>query len=212
MPNNIVFNNVADQLKTKIYGDDSGTTRAIALDASGKILIGSLDTINTINYIATVDTVNNVSSVDLVDTVATVNEVTNVSSVDLVDTVATVNYVADVQKITDTVDVKIVSNDFTESSSVVVLGADASTTVLSIDTSEKNMYSYYIASSGAATVNIQISPTTADSYFINDATSAVMTANSTVVLVPEKFLKYTRLYLQAGSGGATASVYFNAHN
>ncbi|MEW9123302.1 MAG: hypothetical protein AB2421_11390, partial [Thermotaleaceae bacterium] len=73
MPNNLVFNNVARDLKTQIYGNDGGTVRPIAVDDQGRVLIGDL---GTISYLATVDTVNYVASVD------TVNEVANVASVD----------------------------------------------------------------------------------------------------------------------------------
>ena len=39
MPNNLVFNRVASDLKVQIYGLYSNTATAVAVDASGNLLI-----------------------------------------------------------------------------------------------------------------------------------------------------------------------------
>lgn len=39
MPNNLVFNNVASQLQTQIFGSDGTTQRAVRTDANGILLV-----------------------------------------------------------------------------------------------------------------------------------------------------------------------------
>jgi hypothetical protein len=227
VPNNLVFNNVAKELKTQMYGNDNGSVIAVAVDADGRLLIGEISslayigTIDTVNYVASVDTVNevaNVSSVDTVDYVAsvdTVTEVTNVSSVDTIDYLASVGTVT---HITDTVDVKIVSNDFSEDiATVQPLAAGAVATVLTTNTSEMNMYSLYVRNtSDTVTIDaqVQIAPIDEDAYYVNDVASvAGLTADSIEVLVPQKYLKYTRLILSNNSTAAGSVVaYFQGHN
>ncbi|MBB6215723.1 hypothetical protein HNQ80_001812 [Anaerosolibacter carboniphilus] len=266
MPNNIVFNNVANELKTQIYGSNGGVATPISVDGNGNLIIGSIETItyvasvdtvnevanvssvDTVDYVASVGTVTNVSSVDTVDYVASVSTVTNVNSVDTVDQVAnvssvdTVDYVASVDTvnevanvssvdtvdylasvgtiahITDTVDVKIVSNDFAENVATVALAASGVATVLTTLTSEKNMYSFYVRNtSSTATIDaqVQIAPIDSDAYYVDDAASiSGITTNGISVLVPQKYLKYTRLILTNNNGTATASAvaYFQGHN
>ncbi|MFT9495195.1 DUF6385 domain-containing protein [Anaerosolibacter sp.] len=227
MPNNLVFNNVARDLKTQIYGNDNGAVTAISVSADGKLQIGEISTItyvgtlDTVNYVASVDTVTevaNVSSVDTVDYVAsvdTVTEITNVSSVDTIDYLASVGTVT---HITDTVDVKIVSNDFAEDvATVQPLAAGAVATVLTTNTSEMNMYSLYVRNtSDTVTIDaqVQIAPIDEDAYYINDVASVTgLTADSIEVLVPQKYLKYTRLILSNNSTAAGSVVaYFQGHN
>lgn len=54
MPNNIVFNNVANQLVTQIYGTDGNTTRAIKTDSAGRLeVVGTFTAVGTITAIVT---------------------------------------------------------------------------------------------------------------------------------------------------------------
>ncbi|QXM06343.1 DUF6385 domain-containing protein [Crassaminicella indica] len=245
MPNNIVFNNVASQMKTQIYGTDSGTTRAIAVDANGKLLIGEISTIGTISEVLnvqsvdTVDTVQQVLNVQSVDTVDTVQQVLNVQSVDTVDTVQqvlnvqsvdtvdnissvdtvdTVTYVAEVKSITDTVNVDKVGNGFAESVYTVSnLAAGATATVLTMDTSEKNMYSFYVKNiSDSVTIDakIQVAPVNLEAYYIDDAASVVgLEAGEKEILITQKYLKYTRLILENNSTVAGSVVaWYQGHN
>ena len=217
MPNNIVFNNVAEQLKTQIYG----TGGAIATDGDGKLSINTVDEVSNVASVDTVDEVTNVSSVDTVDEVTnvssvdTVDEVSNVSSVDTVDEVSHVTLIDTLTEITNTVNVSVASNFIEDVATIANYDFTTETTALEISTADMDMYSFYVNnaadSGGAVTAKLQISPTDTDADFIDDLSSAFeIDVDSSAVLVPQKFLKYTRLHL-AGTTTGTVIAYFNGH-
>jgi hypothetical protein len=69
---------------------------------------------------------------------------------------------------------------------------------------------------GTATVSVrlQVSPTTVESYYVNDNTAEVtLTQNQATVLVPGLFLNYTRLrVLGTSDATVTSQAYFNGQN
>lgn len=61
MPNNLVFNNTASELKTQIYGNNAGNVVAVAVDANGNFILGTLTAIVSAGTVTvsggTIDTV-----------------------------------------------------------------------------------------------------------------------------------------------------------
>jgi hypothetical protein len=104
---------------------------------------------------------------------------------------------------------------FTESSTTIAQIVSQTISAMTIDTSAQRMYSFYVANTSAATLTafLQISPLDTETYFINDASTVIaLSGNSKGVLLAQKYLKYTRLMLQAGAATASAEVYFNSQS
>jgi len=151
MPNNLVFNQVANQLITQVYGYNGSTQVAVLTDSAG--------------HLAVVGTFT-----------------------------------------------AVITPDFTSESTQIVVGA-ATNTAFSKDTSLQTEYTFYVFNTTAATTMtawLQISPTTAESYFVDDpSTVTVFTGIGKAVLVASRYLQYTRLAM-VSSASATAEVYYNA--
>lgn len=78
---------------------------------------------------------------------------------------------------------------------------------------QNRLYSYYVTNIGTAplSVKIQISPTTAATYFYDDPSGeTVVTGGNKTVLAASRYLKHTRLYYNAGSDCSTAIFSFNS--
>ncbi|MFZ5965978.1 MAG: DUF6385 domain-containing protein [Bacillota bacterium] len=225
MPNNLIFNGTADQLKTKLYGDNNGTTTAIAVNANGNltVIVETITEVTNVSSVDTVDQVTNVASVDTVDVVSavtTVTQVNNISSVDTIDqitNVASVDTIDALTQIINTVNVDVVANGFAENVATIAnYNFTTETTTLSVDTSAKTLYSFYVKNTGASTVTakLQISPTTTAADFIDDPggdTATLAPSTGKDVLATQRYLKYTRLHL-SGTGTSTIFAYYNAHN
>ncbi|SHE47984.1 hypothetical protein SAMN02746089_00302 [Caldanaerobius fijiensis DSM 17918] len=204
MPNNIVFNPVADQLKSLVHGRTAGgTVTALLTDASGNLqtmlqnasvtVAATNFNIRSLSY--TTDTVSVQSIVETVNT-----NVTN-----------TVN-IRSLSPATDTVS-NILSGRVFTSATTSINNVTGTGILLLEDTSQKRMYTYYVYNTGAAAISVklQISPTTADAYFIDDLSGEVsVVPGSATTLVAQRFLNYTRLYYNAGTATVTAVFYYNA--
>lgn len=220
MPNNIVFNNVAENLKTQIYGTtSSGTVTSLLVDNSGNVQIGGSIT-------STVTGTVNVSGGNIN---STVTGTVNVSGGSITSTVTGTVSISDgsiTATVTGTVNISggsvsatIAGHGFTSSFATLTANASAATnTSFVFDSSQfgYNNYSFYVKNTGTATVSVrlQVSPTTAESYYVNDTTAEVtLTQNQAVVLAPGLFLNYTRLRV-LGTSEATVTVegYFNGQN
>ncbi|MDD3014002.1 MAG: DUF6385 domain-containing protein [Candidatus Gastranaerophilales bacterium] len=151
MPNNLVFNNVADQLLTQIYGYNGSSAVAILTDSAGHLAV------------------------------------------------------------VGTFTASIISSFISESDQIIV-GTATDTTFLQ-DTSLQKEYIFYVFNTTAATTLtawLQISPTTAESYFVDDdSTVYAIAGNEKKAIVASKYLQYTRLAMLS-SATATTEVYYNA--
>lgn len=168
MPNNIVFNNVASELKTQIYGqDETGVLHGILTDTEGRIEVAISDTLNIRELSAATDSI------------ALGGRIATESVVEL--------------------------TDFTDTG-----------VVLQMDTSEQDIYSFYVLnaddSGDTLTVRLQVSPTEAEEYFIDDVAAGTFTLGigDAAAIVPSKYFHYTRIYYDAGANGCTADFYYNA--
>lgn len=178
MSNNLVFNPVASQLLTQIYGADGTNIRPIAVDSTGKLnVVGAITA--TISGVVTA-TISGVVTATISGTV-------------------TAN----------------VSPSFTESNSTVVFSTAGTLTVITEDVSQQKQISFVVYNNLTTPVTalLQVAPTDTDSYYVNDGTAVVIGTPTSLssILVPVKFLKFTRILL---NGGATASaiVYYNAQS
>ncbi|GMQ64319.1 DUF6385 domain-containing protein [Vallitalea maricola] len=108
--------------------------------------------------------------------------------------------------------IQLGSRLFTESSIELEDVVD-SAGILEFNTSEQSMYSFYIFNTGDNTisVNLQISPTTTDSYFMDDRAQVAISSGEKAVLVAEKFMQYTRLFYETSGAACSFSAYYNSH-
>jgi hypothetical protein len=189
VPNNLVFNNVASQLKTQLYGYDGSSVVAIQTDASGNIKIVGVSG----------DTI----PVSIADTV----------TVTIPDTVAVTAADLDIRNLSGTQDSVLKAGSYFTESSNALTDIVSTGIALTIDNSQQDIYSFYVKNTGAAAVSVklQISPTDAADYFTDDTSGEISIAGgSTDVLVAQKFLRYTRLFYNA-SDTTSIEVYYNAH-
>ncbi|OGO78630.1 MAG: hypothetical protein A2Y23_10150 [Clostridiales bacterium GWB2_37_7] len=117
--------------------------------------------------------------------------------------------------IANTVTVSLGGHGFT-TSTLTISTADAAltNTAFQFDTSQYKDYSFYIVNTGTAAVSVrlQISPTTTQTFFMNDNTPEISLAqDAQTVLVPGLFLNYTRIQV-TGAQTITAIAYFNGQN
>lgn len=174
MPNNIVFNHVAEELHTQIFGQNGNDIVPIQTDPAGNLLVAGTLTA-------------------LMSTVTAIVDSGTITA--LLSTVTAVTLPI-----------------FTEESTTIAEIVNETASALTVETSLQRMYSFYVANTSAATLTafLQISPTTADTYFLNDASGAVGIAGSAqAVLVAQKYMRYTRLMLQAGADTASAVAFYN---
>ncbi|MDK2809854.1 MAG: hypothetical protein PWR27_563 [Petroclostridium sp.] len=221
MPNNLVFNGTASQLKTQISGvDGNGNTVAILTDSSGRLdlgtvtvtaqnldirpITGTTDSITIWNSVVTVTAENfDIRPITgTTDSITIWNSVVTVTAEDL-----------DIRALSAATDsIKLSSRLFTESYTTVA-GVIDSAGIFVQNTGEQSMYSFYVFNTGSntVTVQLQISPTTTASYFVDDTSGPVgVAAGQKTTLVAAKFLQYTRLFYETSGVTCTFDVYYNA--
>nr|WP_254773052.1 DUF6385 domain-containing protein [Paenibacillus sp. NFR01] len=107
----------------------------------------------------------------------------------------------------------ISQRNFIELATTGITTADAYTPLPANTTSVLGTYSYFIVNTGANPVNTRVE-VSADgaNYFIDTTGDNPLPAGSVDVIVPARFLKYTRLSYQSATPGAASSidVYFDA--
>lgn len=232
MPNNLVFNNVASNLQAQIYGQNpTGDAVAIQTDANGNIIIGA-GTITvlggSLTVLAGTVTVSGGTVTVEAGTVTVAGGTVTVAGGTVTVAGGTVTVEAGTVTVaggtitvsggTVTVQGSITTaSDFSETSTTIFINPAAGTiTALTVDTSAKTLYSFYVfntAGTNTISARLQVAPTNTSSYFVNDTTTAVIAddTNPKAVLVPGFYLKWTRLVLSA-TGSTTVDVYFNGTN
>jgi hypothetical protein len=258
MPNNLVFNNVASQMQTQIFGQNGSNILAVQTDTSGNLrIVGTVTAVITSGTVtALLDTVTAVVSsgtitallgtvtavvtsgtvTALLDTVTAVVSsgtitallgtvtavVTSGTITALLDTVTAVVTSGTVTALLGTVTAVVAFGTvtalsvaaFAETATTVVVSANSTITALTSNTSLQKVYSFYVANtSGADTLTaiLQISPVNTETFYLTEPTGVTAIApSSKSVLVAQKYLKFTRLLLQAGGTAITAEVSYNA--
>ncbi|WP_415639920.1 DUF6385 domain-containing protein [Paenibacillus lupini] len=108
----------------------------------------------------------------------------------------------------------ISQKSFQETANLNNLTADAYTAVPTITTSVFGTYSYFVYNKGpgtnAATARVEISANGSNWYTDVESVTGIA-VGSVDVLVPQRFLKYTRLAYRSTTTGSptTVDVYFN---
>ncbi|WP_145993159.1 DUF6385 domain-containing protein [Tepidibacter mesophilus] len=185
---------------------DVVTVTATAFDI--RALSGATD---SITVTATDLDIRPLTSADVVTVTATAFDIRALSgTTDSVTVTATDLDIRDLSGATDSV--KVSSYLFTEDSTSIDGVTDAAA-ILAKDTSEQGIYSYYVTNTGTNSIDLklQISPTTTDTYFVDDISGTVtVAAGQKAVLVAQQYLKYTRLYYDTSGATCTFEAHYNA--
>uniref|UniRef100_UPI0004858979 DUF6385 domain-containing protein n=1 Tax=Clostridium hydrogeniformans TaxID=349933 RepID=UPI0004858979 len=202
----------------------SGTTDSIKITdtIATRPLAGNTDSVRIFDTVTIRALSGTTDSIKIADTVATRLLTGSSDSVRIFDTVTirALSGATDSVRISDTVatralsavtdSITLGSRTFATDNALIVSGTPTQGNVLLKDNSDKIEYSYYIYNTGGAavTVSLQISPTTADAYFMNDSSTALIPSGH-AVLVPKYSLQYSRLAFNAAVS-SSVHVYYNA--
>jgi hypothetical protein len=269
--NNIVFNTVAQELRTSIYAQSPDTSlQSLQLDASNNLLVsvsnasltlsGSVTITNPSLTVAGTVTVSEISApvtvqgtittqgtVTITNTSLTVAGTVTVSEISAPVTVSEISAPVTVQgsvtvantslTVAGTVTVSEISAPVTVQGTVTIGNASVTTTVVgydfttdtqdlsgvsgtgevfdNTDISQTKTATFFVYNSGssAITVSLQISPTTAATYYLNDPayTDVAVGAGEGSIIVVGKFANYARLQYDAGATG-TFTAYYNGQS
>lgn len=208
MPNNLVFNTVASELKTQIYGFDGANVQPVATDSNGNLLISGTVTAN----IATVTAI--VESGTITALLSTVTAV--VASGTITALLATVTAVVESGTITALVSTvtAITEVSFTETDTAITVSPGATVTALTEDTSTTRTVSFYVQNTAAVQMAaiLQEAPTDVEGFYVNDGVATTIAAAAQTILVPSKFLRFTRVLVGSATDTASANVYYNAQS
>ena len=99
------------------------------------------------------------------------------------------------------------------SESVAVTTGTGAAHVLAEDTSKQREYSFYVSNlseTATMTLALQIAPADEDTYYVGDGATVALPPQSATVLVPLKYLSFTRLSYDTGTEAANFIAYYNA--
>jgi len=101
----------------------------------------------------------------------------------------------------------ISQKSFIEQETLGITTADALTPLSAVTTSVLGLYSFFVYNSGTNPVNTQVE-VSADGthYFVDTAGLNPLASGSVDVLIPARFLKYTRLSYQSATPGSPSSI------
>lgn len=222
MPNNIIFNETAEELKAQVFGYNGTSLQSLQLDTSGNLKVsGSMSISGPVTVVAeslsiralsgTTDSVAISGTVTVAGTVTVGNTVTVVAES---LSIRSLSASTDTVSVGGTVNVVKTGNSFTENNATITDVVGTGVTLL-FDSSQQTLYSYYVKNNASNTIQVrlQISPVNDDDYFINDQLVAtdVPPDGGAVVLAPKYFLRYTRLYYDTGTDTANFEAYYNGH-
>ncbi|MFA6808807.1 MAG: DUF6385 domain-containing protein, partial [Eubacteriales bacterium] len=120
----------------------------------------------------------------------------------------------DIRALSGATDSILLSSRLFTESYTTVSGVTDSAGILIQNTGEQSEYSFYVFNTGSNTftVQLQISPVTTESYFVDDISGAeVLSAGEKITLVAAEYLQYTRLFYDTSGVTCTFEVYYNAH-
>lgn len=190
MPNNLVFNNVASEMQTQIFGRNGTNVVAILTDTSGNLLVVGTVTVQggTLNALSAGTVTVQGGTIDVLSAGTVTVQGGTIQEIPV----------------------------FFSTNTTVGVGT-ATLDALEVETATKKVYSFYVANiQGTATLTafLQISPTNANAtYYVNDTSSSfTIAAGAQAVLVAAKFLRYTKLRLVSTAATATALVYFDSQS
>lgn len=222
MPNNLIFNDVASSLQTQIFGKNGSNIVPVSVDSSGNFMVSTVTTIVSSGSITvqggTIDVVSALSAGTVTVRGGTIDVVSALSAGTVTVSGGTIDVVSALTAGTVTVQGGTIQTVpvYTSTNTTVLLSTTATVDALTADTSAQKMYSFYVNNIGTVntvTALLRISPVDTGTYYVNDSsTSYSIPPGSAAVLVPAKYLNYTKLQLIANAAPATALVYYNSQS
>lgn len=188
MPNYLVFNYNASQLKTTIYGFDGIDLHPIAVDSDGLFLFSPLSSI--IVTATNLDIRSRTSGRDSVLVIANDLDIRNLNG--------------------SQDSVQISSRGFVEDTLSTTVSS-GTTYLLVKDISQYSQNSYFIRNNGASsiTVTLQVAPVNSDTYYVDDSSAQTVAASSNNITSTVTAMKFARLKVVA-STSTSVVVYYNA--
>ena len=226
MPNYAAFQMDPNNLRTLIYGRDAtGTEQVIATDAAGNLTTVIIDgtitnvlaatiTAGTLTSAGTVTNILNGTITNVLGATITAGTLTSAGTItNILDGTITNVLGATITAGTLSSVTSISQKSFVEEATLGIATTDVLTPLPPVTTSVLGTYSFFVYNSGASEVDtqIQISADGAN-YFVDTVGDNPIAAGSVDVLVPNRFLKYTRLAYRSTNTGETSTidVIFNA--
>ena len=172
MPNYLVFNNSAQNLRTTIYGADGSAIRPVAVDSNGDFLFSPLSVISV--------TATNLDIRPL--TTAEDSVVVTATNLDIRDLSGTQD------------SVQIYSERFVEDTTSTSV-PNGTTYLLTKDISAYRENSYFIRNiSGASiTITLQIAPVDSDAFYVNNSTPQAVAVSANNITSVTTAMKFARL-------------------
>ncbi|HCR43550.1 MAG TPA: hypothetical protein DIV41_03110 [Ruminococcaceae bacterium] len=193
MPNKFIFSDAKDS-KTQMYGSNGGALTPLSVDGTGQMKMTVTDTLNV--------TVTNIPGVSVLNTPEV--SIANTPGVSVLNTPEV--------SIANVPSVQVAGVAATSESVAVTTGTGAAH-VLAEDTSKQREYSFYVSNlseTATMTLALQIAPADEDTYYVGDGATVALPPQSATVLVPLKYLSFTRLSYDTGTETANFIAYYNA--
>ncbi|MDI3257375.1 MAG: DUF6385 domain-containing protein [Kyrpidia sp.] len=213
MPNFAVFNPNPDDLRALIFGqDNTSTSRILATDSSGNLttialggtissVLGTTVTAGTLTNLLD-GTISGVLGATV--TAGTLTNLLNGTISSVLGATVTAGTLSSVTSVSQ--------KSFVEVSYPGTQTADTFTPLPQVTTANLGTYSFFVYNAGPNSANLHVEISADSSHWYVDQLSTGLAAGSVDVLVPSRFLKYTRLSYASATAGAptTIDVYFNA--
>ncbi|EIJ78035.1 hypothetical protein PB1_10734 [Bacillus methanolicus PB1] len=220
MTNQTVFQSDPNNLRSLIFGRDStATARALATDTSGNVknlvldgtissMLGATITAGTLTSAGTVSnildgTITNVLGATITaGTLTSAGTVSNILGGTITNVLGATITAGTLSSVT-----AISQKSFFEQETLGITTADAFTPLSPVTTSVLGTYSFFVYNSGTNPVNTRVE-VSADGthYFVDTVSIDPLAAGSVDVLVPARFLKYTRLSYSSATPGSPSTI------
>lgn len=225
MPNFASFQSDPDNLRTLINAQDStGTTQPVQSDSTGNlttiVLDGTVSSLGTISSIGTISEIVNVGTVTSIlgatitaGTLTAVGTVSNIVDVGTVTSILGATITAGNLTSVGTVSnmgtlTAISQKNFLEPQSVSdIVTADAFTSLTNVTTANLGTTSFFVYNfgpGGSVDARVEISAD-GTNYFV-DTQDTNIAVGSVDVIVPSRFLKYTRLSYRSTTTGTPSTI------
>ena len=185
--NYLIFNTNAANLKATVYGMDNNQVKPVAVDSNGYFVLSPLGAVTV-----------TATNLDIRDLNSATDSVT-VTATDL-----------DIRNLSGTQDsVQLYNCGFVEDTLSTTV-ASGTSFLLVKDISAYRQNSYYLKNNGSNSVTIamQLSPVNTSSYFVDDASTATVTAGGGGIVAATVAMKFARLRVTA-SASTAVEVYYN---
>ena len=215
LPNFAAFNTNPDDLRTLIFGrDGTSTSRALATDTNGRLTNIPIDgtitsVLGTTITAGTLTNLLNGTITSVLGTTITAGTLTNLLNGTITSVLGATITAGTLSSVTS-----ISQKSFQEIATQDIVTADAFTGLAAVTTSVFGTTSFFVYNKGPGAnkvdARVEISAN-GSNWFADASTTTGVAVGSVDVLVPIRFLKYTRLaYRSAAAGSATTiDVFFN---